>query len=127
MTCDEKVHIDMLVSDAEDQPWNFSQKFDYIHARAMLSCFRSPSWVIHQAFGALSPGGYLELQDPQMPITCIDSTMSGTALEHWNTVVSQAAEKLGRAVTNSKNYGRYMEEAGFVDIVEKHFFWQLNS
>lgn len=67
------------------------------------------------------------MQDPQMPITCIDSTMSGTALERWTTVVPQAAEKLGRAVTNSKNYGRYMEEAGFVDIVEKHFFWPLNS
>lgn len=67
------------------------------------------------------------MQDPQMPITCIDSTMSGTALERWTTVVPEAPAKLGRSVTNSKNYERYMEGAGFVDIVEKHFFWPLNS
>jgi len=110
-----------------DEPWDYSYKFDYIHGRALLSCFKDPQYVIKQAYEALRPGGYLELQDPQMPITCIDDTMKGTALEEWNHYVCLGAEKLGRVVTNSKNYGRYMQEAGFVEIVERHFYWPLNS
>lgn len=52
--------------------------------------------------------------------------MKGTSLEAWNTQVCAGAENLGRIVTNSKNYGKYMQAAGFVDIVEKHFYWPLN-
>jgi len=61
-----------------------------------------------------------------MPITCIDDSMKGTALQEWTDQVCLGAENLGRIVTNSKNYGRYMEEIGFVDIVERHFYWPLN-
>jgi hypothetical protein len=52
--------------------------------------------------------------------------MDGHALQEWGAQVCLAAENLGRPVTNSKNYGRYMHAAGFVDIVEKHFYWPLN-
>lgn len=62
-----------------------------------------------------------------MPITCIDKTMDGTPLQEWSKVVGESAAKLGRVVTNSKNYGKYMEAAGFVDIVEKHFYWPCNT
>ncbi|KAM3088535.1 hypothetical protein ACMFMG_000172 [Clarireedia jacksonii] len=113
------------VNDAEE-PWTYSQKFDYIHGRAMLSCFSSPSAVIQSAYSCLRPGGYLEMQDPQMPIMCIDSSMDGTALQEWGYVSCLAAEKRGRKLTNSKHYGRFMKEAGFVDIVEKHFYWPCN-
>lgn len=110
-----------------DEPWDYSHKFDYIHGRAMLSCFKNPQYIIQSAFKSLRPGGYLELQDPQMPILCIDDTMDGTSLQEWSTLVPQGAANLGRPVTQSKNYAQYMEEAGFVDIVEKHFYWPLNT
>jgi hypothetical protein len=29
-------------------------------------------------------------------------------------------------VTNSRHYGRWIQEAGFVDVVERHFYWPLN-
>jgi hypothetical protein len=93
----------------------------------MLSCMRSPSTVIQSAFDSLRPGGILELQDPQMPPLCIDASMSGTALEEWSIVVPLGAENLGRVVTNSRYYPKWMAEIGFVDIVEKHYYWPLNS
>ncbi len=114
------------ISDYEE-PWDYSHKFDHIHGRALLSCFKDPLYVIEQAYEALRPGIYLELQDPRIPITYIDDTMKGTALEAWNHNVCLGAEKLGRVVTNSKNYGKHMEEAGFVDIFERHFYWPLNQ
>lgn len=93
----------------------------------MLSCFTSPPTIIRNAFDCLRPGGYLEFQDPQMPLLCIDETMSGTFLEEWTTEVPRGAEILGRVVTNSRYYAQWMEEVGFVDVEEKHFYWPLNS
>ena len=39
----------------------------------------------------------------------------------------RAAALLGRPVTNSQYYGKWMREAGFVDIFERHFYWPLNT
>jgi hypothetical protein len=39
----------------------------------------------------------------------------------------EAAEKLGTSWKNSTNYVRYFEEAGFVDVTEKHFQWPSNT
>ncbi|KIN08553.1 hypothetical protein OIDMADRAFT_100291 [Oidiodendron maius Zn] len=114
------------VSDAEE-PWTYTQKFDYIHGRALLSCFRDPAQIIHKSFSALSPYGILEMQDPQMPIACLDSSMDGRPLSVWTHEVCRAAALLGRPVTNSQYYGKWMREAGFVDIVERHFYWPLNT
>lgn len=114
------------VNDAEE-PWTYSHKFDYIHGRAMLSCFSDPAGLITSAYEFLRPGGYLEMQDPQMPIFGIDSSITGTALEEWGRVSCLAAERRGRKLTNSKHYGQWMAEAGFVDIVEKHFYWPCNT
>lgn len=61
-----------------------------------------------------------------MPIAYIDSTMDGTNLQKWTEVVCDAVAKLGRVVTNSKNYGKYMEAAGFIEIVERHSYWPYN-
>lgn len=114
------------MSDAEES-WTYSQKFDYIHGRALLSCFRDPAAIIHKAFAALAPNGVLEMQDPQMPISCIDSSMDGHPIQEWSTEICRGAAALGRPLTNSKYYGKWMREAGFVDIVEKHFYWPLNT
>ncbi|TGO58861.1 hypothetical protein BOTNAR_0173g00160 [Botryotinia narcissicola] len=104
------------VNDAEE-PWNYSQKFDYIHGRAMVCCFSDPAGVINSAYDFLHPGGYFEMQVPQMPIVSIDSSINGTSLEEWVRVSCLAVERRGRKVTNSRHYGKWMAEAGFVDIV----------
>lgn len=92
----------------------------------MVCCFSDPAGVINSAYDSLRPGGYFEMQDPQMPIVSIDSSINGTSLEEWVRVSCLAAERRGRKVTNSRHYGKWMAEAGFVDIVEKHFFWPCN-
>lgn len=37
--------------------------------------------ILTSAFNALQHGGWLELQDPTMPLLCIDDTMENTALQ----------------------------------------------
>ncbi|KAH6675644.1 S-adenosyl-L-methionine-dependent methyltransferase [Halenospora varia] len=114
------------VDDAEDE-WNYSQRFDLIHGRALVTCFKDPGTVISSAFKALIPGGYLEFQDVVLPMRAIDDTIEGTALQHWQEKTIASAATLGTSWKNSGNYTRYFEDAGFVDVVEQHFQWPMNT
>jgi hypothetical protein len=62
-----------------------------------------------------------------MPFKSDDGTLLGTALDEFQTLCMEAAERLGRPWTNGKNYGRWMREAGFVDVVEQSYFWAING
>jgi hypothetical protein len=55
----------------------------------------------------------------------VDNTYTGSATEKWQSLTIQGAAMLGRDMTEAKNYKAYMEEAGFVDVVERHFQWPL--
>lgn len=114
------------INDAEDE-WFYAYKFDFIHGRALISCFNEPAHVVSSIFKFLNPGGYFEYQDPVMPLRSLDGTLKGTSLDEWQTACMAAAEKLGRSWTNSKNYRRYMVDTGFVDIVDKKYYWATNQ
>jgi len=53
--------------------------------------------------------------------------MTGTSLDQYLISLLEAAEKLGRSLTRGKNYGRWMREAGFEDVVEQSFYWATNK
>jgi len=110
------------IDDAEDE-WNFSEKFDFIHGRALLSCFKDPSSVIREAFKSLAPGGYLELQDGTFPLHFVGEPPVESDLYKWSNFVSEGAIKSGRPWHNAQYYKKWMEEIGFEDVVEKRFFW----
>lgn len=67
------------INDAEED-WGFNEQFDYIHARAIVTCFRNNRAIVHKIFENLAPGGYFELQDPCLPMRCDDGTLEGTPL-----------------------------------------------
>lgn len=77
----------------------------------------------------MEPGGYLEFQDYGLPLRCADDTLEGTNLQRWGDLMCEAARKLGRPMGTdvSEHYRTWMEQAGFVDIEEKHFMWPSNS
>ncbi|CZR54890.1 related to methyltransferase [Phialocephala subalpina] len=76
-----------FIEDCEDD-WIFSQKFDLIHGRALLSCFSKPR-------------------------------------KKWQTLMVDGLRALGKDFEKVKEYGSYMREAGFVDIVEKKYTWAI--
>ncbi|KAI9737633.1 MAG: hypothetical protein M1818_005637 [Claussenomyces sp. TS43310] len=110
------------IDDAEDE-WIYNQKFDFIHGRALLSCFKDNRSIVEKIFDNLNPGGYFELQDPCMPMRSDDGTLEGTALDEWQTKMVAGLKLIGRNLSDSVNWGKYMAEAGFVDVVEKRYFW----
>lgn len=91
-----------------------------------MTCFKDPATVFKSAYDSLEPGGYFELQDMAIPMRAIDDTLKGTAMEFWADTTMSAAEKLGRSWKNVEKYSKLMEEAGFVDVTERHFQWPMN-
>lgn len=113
------------IDDAEDE-WIFSEKFDYIHGRALLSCFKDPQYVLREAYRSLAPGGYLEMQDMIFPFEFLGDPPTECAYYKWLQIINNGAAKLGRPWNNVQHYKRWMQDIGFEDVVEKRFYWPLN-
>jgi hypothetical protein len=62
--------------------------------------------VLKQAFDALSPGGYLELQDPVYPLQYVGPPAVSSNLYRWVELCMEGSKKLGRPWTNVVNYKR---------------------
>lgn len=112
------------VDDAESE-WVYSHKFDYIHGRLLLSCFKDFPAVVSEAFHALNPGGYFELQDT-LPGGCDDGSWDGTDVKKWTDLCLEGAKKLGMDWTKAGKYKKYLEDAGFEDVHEIKFAWPSN-
>ncbi|KAE9375862.1 S-adenosyl-L-methionine-dependent methyltransferase [Stipitochalara longipes BDJ] len=106
------------INDAEDD-WLYTVPFDYIHGRALITCFKSHHTVFQHAFKSLRSGGYLELQDCDLPLRFIDDSGNGTALELWSQRLMAGGAALGKDLTRGRRYKEILEEIGFVDVVEK--------
>ncbi|RDW77550.1 hypothetical protein BP6252_05603 [Coleophoma cylindrospora] len=114
------------IDDVEDE-WLFSNKFDYIHGRALATCFNDGASVVRKAYDALEPGGWFELQDFELQKS-EDDSMKGTNFEAMEEHISEAMKKLGRTTWggNVPNYARWFREAGFEGVTETQFRWPSN-
>lgn len=114
------------VDDAEDE-WTFSHNFEYIHGRALLTCFKSHPPVIKSAFDFLKPGGYLELQDCIYSFRCVDDSIKGSNLEKWMHLILKGTAALGKDWTRASEYKKYLEQVGFENVVELKFEWPVGT
>jgi len=114
--------------DDVEEPWTYSQKFDFIHGRMMTGSLVSWPKYWTQAYDNLTPGGYIEHSDVVFPFACDDGTMpNDCALNEWSKLMLDGSEKIGRSVGSGVFYKEQMEAAGFVDVHEVIDLWPLNK
>jgi len=77
---------------------------------------------MRSAFKALAPGGYLEFQDPVMPMKYAIPPPEDSSLKQWNELSVQASIVGKRPWNNVQHYAQWMREVGFVDVVEEKYF-----
>jgi len=76
----------------------------------------------------LTPGGWIEIADPLNPVTCDDGTLTeDSALAKWNRHLVDASVKLGAPLNGASDYKRYLEDAGFVNVVQHKYKWPTNN
>ncbi|KAF6844218.1 methyltransferase domain-containing protein [Colletotrichum musicola] len=104
-----------------EEPWIYSQPFDYIHSRMMNSSISN--WEDN-----LNPGGYLELNEVDIVVLSDDGSLK---LEHsiMKTcgLLQEATATLGRAYQDIKDLKPIVMNAGFVDVTMQRFKWPTNS
>ncbi|KAH8681757.1 hypothetical protein BX600DRAFT_429674 [Xylariales sp. PMI_506] len=122
----------IFVTGDSENPWNFEQKFDYVHLRAVTTCFTDTRTVMQNAFENLNEGGWVEFQDPIVNFYGFDNTtskafvltLSDERYEHSKIkicfdAVGKAFESRGRDIRKPRFYKQWLAEAGFTDITEK--------
>lgn len=61
-------------------------------------------------------------------MTSDDGTLAGdSALRRWSDLLVEASENLGRTLVCSRSYKKWLEEQGFINVVELIFKWPQNS
>lgn len=103
----------------------FPRQFDLVHGHALLTCLKDPAALFRQAFDALRPGGWLEMQDVanqefERP------TKEGKSLRVIHDHIDAFTARTGYRWTNVPRYKQLMETAGFVDVVAKRYRWPSN-
>ncbi|PVH84833.1 SAM dependent methyltransferase [Cadophora sp. DSE1049] len=103
--------------------WTFADNdFDYIHIRCLMGSIDNWPLLYQRAFKATKPGGYIEHLDMDIQFTSDDGTVKeGDIMYEWSKVFIGAGEMMGRTFTIARNSKQLLEEAGFVDVVEKTY------
>ena len=76
---------------------------------------------MESGYSALTPGGYLEIQDPILPISWEEEPPADSEFLRWNHLSIQAAASVARPWTNGPKYEGWMREIGFEDVVVRKF------
>ncbi|KAI0405519.1 S-adenosyl-L-methionine-dependent methyltransferase [Xylaria palmicola] len=111
-------NVSFEICDAEDE-WSFRQPFDFIHMRAMVTCFKNPRTVLAEAYRSLAPGGFIEIRDPILPFAFLTPPPEGCALQAWCERLMEAAALAGRDWGVATRYAAMLGEIGFVEVTER--------
>lgn len=116
-----------ILEDSETAEWFFPSSLDYVHMRNVGPCFDDIRTIIRKAYGHMTPGGWIDLQDGHWQPACIDDSLEGTALERWFRLIIRGGQRQGRDMLKAKYYKQYLLEAGFTDVEEKIYQLPGNS
>ncbi|KAI0395157.1 S-adenosyl-L-methionine-dependent methyltransferase [Xylariaceae sp. FL0594] len=117
-------NVTFEICDAEDE-WLFREPFDFIHMRAMVTCFSNPLFVFKEAYRSLAPGGYIELREPIFPFAFMTPPPTPNsepcALQQWCDMIMQASRLSGRDWGIASRYAQILAQpdVGFVNVVQR--------
>ncbi|KAL4866206.1 S-adenosyl-L-methionine-dependent methyltransferase [Aspergillus spectabilis] len=92
--------------DDYEQPWTYSQKFDFIHGRMLSGSIGDEHRLFKQAYDNLASGGWFELMDFSFPVRL---------------------RRVGRDGALADNYKALLNETGFENVQEVKYKWPQNA
>ncbi|KAE8155233.1 putative methyltransferase [Aspergillus avenaceus] len=100
--------------------WNFTEPFDFIHARGIEGSVKDFPQLFRQARKNLRPGGWFEVMEPTVGIFSDDDSVSQAPhLSEWKDKLIEASVKFGKEMGVAKDYKKWMVEAGLKNVKEE--------
>ncbi|KAF9880481.1 hypothetical protein CkaCkLH20_02435 [Colletotrichum karsti] len=120
-------NVKFEVDDLEE-PWTYSQPFDYIHSRMMNGCINDWDAYAKKCFDNLSPGGYVEFNETPLKPMSDDGTLKEDAqILKIAGLIQQASEKGGRPTIDINSFKDVLIRAGFEDVKVLKYKWPTNT
>ncbi|KAK1636812.1 S-adenosyl-L-methionine-dependent methyltransferase [Colletotrichum phormii] len=111
-----------------DEEWTYTLPFDYIHSHFMSSSIADWKVYLTKCFKHIQPGGYLELQEPEMEFQADDGTFpSDCPLAKYGNLLKEAAAILGREYVAVSSLKTLMVEVGFQHVTLSRYKWPINT
>ncbi|KAI5464314.1 S-adenosyl-L-methionine-dependent methyltransferase [Mariannaea sp. PMI_226] len=110
-------NVSFLIDDVEATWPNAPESLDFVFSRNMATAIRDWKSLFAEAFQAIAPGGWLEVQDIQWIFTCRD----GSIPNHWAPClffnkVREGLLNLGIDMNASAVHPQYTEVVGFTNL-----------
>ncbi|KAF6807133.1 methyltransferase domain-containing protein [Colletotrichum sojae] len=109
-----------------EQPWVYSQPFDYIHIRGMTSSISDWNGCLKQVYNGLEPGGYVELFEGHARTISDDGSLTP---DHetwkWADKLDECCKILGRPFVHVSGLVPILEEVDFVDVTIVPYKWPI--
>lgn len=114
-------NLSFEIDDAEAE-WAYSEKFDYIYVRQLYGSISDWPAFYKQVYKHLKPGGYFEQVERSVDLTSDDNTLPpGHIFKTWGDTFIASGVKLGKTFEIWKQSKAFLDEAGFVETVEKKY------
>ncbi|TDZ33076.1 Secondary metabolism regulator LAE1 [Colletotrichum spinosum] len=109
-------NVQFVVDDAEVE-WMYPEgAFDYVHIRNMAPSIKKWPELLAEAYRALKPGGWIELQEMRWVYGCDDGTMRPDfAPIQMGANLKDALAQLKVDMNAAERYPKHVEDAGFVN------------
>jgi hypothetical protein len=120
-------NVEFFIDDIEE-PWTFSEPFDYVHSRMMTFSIKSWSDFANNIYNNLVPGGFVELLEVDLFAKSDDDTLhEDHKLSKLIHLLDEASTRIGRPFQDNKKNKEILRDAGFVDVIETVFKWPSNA
>ncbi|KAF8538708.1 S-adenosyl-L-methionine-dependent methyltransferase [Trichophaea hybrida] len=104
------------VDDAE-QEWTFqTDTFDFVHSRNLAQCIGDWPKLMAEIYRCTKPRGYCQLGEMGPKSYSDDNTLNPGIQRHFD-LCNEAMAKLNRPSPVGATLKKYLEDAGFVDVV----------
>ncbi|GES59703.1 methyltransferase [Aspergillus terreus] len=102
-----------------EQPWSYSQPFDYIHGRELEGSIRDHDRLFRQALENLKPGGWFEIASIEVNSYSDDGThLKAQGMLDGVKGLHEASKKFGKDMNTVGTWAARIEKAGFVNVHE---------
>ncbi|OMP86261.1 Phosphoethanolamine N-methyltransferase 2, partial [Diplodia seriata] len=107
--------------------WTYPENsFDLIHVRGLTGSVGNWPKFYQECFKHLRPNGYIEQLEFGIDIhTEPAETPYDEILKSFGPLLAEAGDRMSKTFEISTHMTQLIEQAGFVDVITKHFIWPI--